>query len=204
MSDNIGKLHTSIQTVLAHIDALVHRFEKAERSIDSDIEEIEKCLQQLIELVKTVSTIQEQVGTQQKVINALRIEVRDQLSALEVLMNSGSEQYSDSIAVISKKITDAIDRQSRVHHLLETRVTSLETRLQTWLNRSIGGWIVIALTCGIFQYIALRYINSFNGERAAATAAIERIDALESRQIMLERRLNQKAATPPKPPPDYK
>ena len=74
---------------------------------------------------------------------------------------------------------------------MESRVSALENRLQTWVNRGIGGWAVFTLVIGMLQYMGLQYVNGLQAERQDAHATINkmaaRISDLEMRQQALDR-----------------
>ncbi len=78
-------------------------------------------------------------------------------------------------------------------------MTDLDDKLQTWLNRGIGGWAMFTLVIGIFQYVGLQYITGLQQERDAAHVTISkmvtRISDLESRQQALERHHLQRGET---------
>lgn len=79
MSNQFKGTGDSASVAIAYIQSLAERFEKAEKHIDNDIQQIENRLKQLVELVKTVSSIQHQVASQQQTIVELRNEIRENL-----------------------------------------------------------------------------------------------------------------------------
>lgn len=183
---------------IAHIESLAARFEKAEKHINDDMEQIEKELKQLIDLIRTVSTIQQQVGNQQRVLTDVRDEVRGKLSQLETLISGSDARYVENLRVIGRKITDAMGEQNTWRKKLEERVSGIDNRLRTWLNRGIGGWAVFALIVGTLQYAGLQYVNNIQVERDAAAANVERLKSrvieLEQRQQFIERSHHAKPA----------
>ena len=82
MSNQQGGTTDCAKVALTYIDSLTARFENAERHINEDIEQIERRLEQLMELMTTVSTIQQQVTTNQETLAGLRIAIKDNLEQL--------------------------------------------------------------------------------------------------------------------------
>ena len=178
-------------SAIAYIQSLAERFEKAEKHIDNDIQQIENRLKQLVKLVKTVSSIQHQVASQQQTIIELRNEIRENLEQLQALMTTSDGKYANNFAALSKKINDVVTDQTAARKKVESRVSALENRLQTWVNRDIGGWAVFTLVIGALQYMGLQYVNGLQAERQDAHATINkmaaRISDLEMRQQALDR-----------------
>ena len=191
MSNQFKGTGDSASVAIAYIQSLAERFEKAEKHIDNDIQQIENRLKQLVELVKTVSSIQHQVASQQQTIVELRNEIRENLEQLQSLMTTSDGKYANNFAALSKKINDVVADQTAARKKVESRVSTLENRLQTWLNRGIGGWAVGTLVIGTLQYMGLQYVNGLQAERQEAHATINkmaaRISDLEMRQQALER-----------------
>ena len=191
MSNQFKGTGDSASVAIAYIQSLAERFEKAEKHIDNDIQQNENRLKQLVELVKTVSSIQHQVASQQQTIVELRNEIRENLEQLQSLMTTSDGKYANNFAALSKKINDVVADQTAARKKVESRVSTLENRLQTWLNRGIGGWAVFTLVIGTLQYMGLQYVNGLQAERQEAHATINkmaaRISDLEMRQQALER-----------------
>lgn len=106
-------------------------------------------------------------------------------------MTTSDGKYASNFAALSKKINDVVADQTAARKKVESRVSALENRLQTWLNRGIGGWAVFTLVVGTLQYMGLQYVNGLQAERQEAHATINkmaaRISDLEMRQQALER-----------------
>ena len=200
MSNQFKGTGDSASVAIAYIQSLVERFEKAEKHIDDDIAQIENRLKQLVELVKTVSSIQHQVASQQQTIIDLRNEIRENMEQLQALMTTSDGKYASNFSALSKKIGDVVADQTAARKKVESRVSSLENRLQTWLNRGIGAWTVFTLVIGTLQYMGLQYVNSLQAERQQLHAAIGKSAAhiadLEMRQQALERQ-QQVSQNPP-------
>ena len=191
MSNQFKGTGDSASVAIAYIQSLAERFEKAEKHIDNDIQQIENRLKQLVELVKTVSSIQHQVASQQQTIIELRNEIRENLEQLQALMTTSDGKYANNFAALSKKINDVVADQTAARKKVESRVSALENRLQIWVNRGIGGWAVFTLVIGMLQYMGLQYVNGLQAERQDAHATINkmaaRISDLEMRQQALDR-----------------
>ena len=186
---NSGK-GDSAKVALAYIESLTARFENAERHINDDIEAIEKRLTQLVELMKTVSTMQQQVTNQQQILAELRSAVRESLVQQEELVEGIDTRYSGHFETIKRKVSETAAEQTAGRKKLDGRVSQLEEKLQTWLNRGIGMWAVFALVVGFFQFVGMQYIGGLQRERTEAHATIQRlttrISDLEMRQQNLE------------------
>ena len=186
---NSGK-SDSAKVALAYIESLTARFVYAERHINDDIEAIEKRLTQLVELMKTVSTMQQQVTNQQQILAELRSAVREGLVQHEELVEGIDTRYSGHFETIKRKVSEVAADQTAGRKKLDGRVSQLEEKLQTWLNRGIGMWAVFALVVGFFQYVGMQYIGNLQRERAEAHATIQRLSTrisdLEMRQQSLE------------------
>lgn len=186
---NSGK-GDSAKVALAYIESLTARFENAERHINDDIEAIEKRLTQLVELMKTVSTMQQQVTNQQQILAELRSAVRESLVQQEELVEGIDTRYSGHFETIKRKVSEAAAEQTAGRKKLDGRVSQLEEKLQTWLNRGIGMWAVFALVVGFFQFVGMQYIGGLQRERVEAHAMIQRLSTrisdLEMRQQNLE------------------
>jgi Mg2+ and Co2+ transporter CorA len=182
---------TSASVAIAYIESLTARFENAEKHINDDIEAIEKRLQQLVELMKTVSTIQQQVSTQQEVLNEVRVAVRSNLDQLDELMSGIDAKYSNHFAIVSKKIADVVGEQTASRKKLDTRIGVVEEKLHNWLNRGIGMWAVFTLVVGMFQYMGMQYVSGLQQEKEQLQATVSkmaaRVSDLEMRQQALER-----------------
>ena len=168
------------------IESLVTRFERAERSINDDIEQIEKRLGQLIELVKDVSTVKLQAGNQQKSLNVLRQEFRRHIEALEKLIESSEGDYADSLNELNQHISSILEELQSDCRTTKYRLTIVENSLQTWLNRGIGGWTVITIVFSAAQFFGIKYINSLEEDRKKSNMVIE---SLERRVYKLENSL---------------
>jgi DNA repair exonuclease SbcCD ATPase subunit len=191
---NQGGRNDSTKVALAYIESLTARFENTEKHINDDIEAIEKRLNQLVDLMASVSTMQQQVSNQQQVLNELRVAVRENLAQIEELLGGIDTRYAAHFDALKKKMGENNSEQSAARKKVEQRVDSLESKLQTWLNRGIGGWAVFVLVIGFFQYVGMQYIGALQHERDAAQATIAknsaRISDLELRQQNLEDQLH--------------
>ena len=190
---NQGGKGDSAKVALAYIESLTARFENAEKHINDDIETIEKRLNQLVDLMASVSTMQQQVSNQQQLLNELRVAVRENLGQVEDLLGGIDARYVSHFDAMKKKMGEISSDQSAARKKVEQRVDSLEERLRTWLNRGIGGWTVFVLVVGFFQYVGMQYIGALQHERDVAQATIAknsaRISDLEMRQQNLEDQL---------------
>ena len=190
---NQGGKGDSAKVALAYIESLTARFENAEKHINDDIEAIEKRLNQLVDLMASVSTMQQQVSNQQQLLNELRVAVRENLGQVEDLLGGIDARYVSHFDAMKKKMGEISSDQSAARKKVEQRVDSLEERLRTWLNRGIGGWTVFVLVVGFFQYVGMQYIGALQHERDVAQATIAknsaRISDLEMRQQNLEDQL---------------
>ena len=191
MSTTSRQDRTNASVAIAYIESLTARFENAERHINDDIEQIERRLQQLVELMKTVSTIQQQVATHQETLNDVRIAVRANLEQLDELMEGFDSKYANHFALVSRKIADAVGEQTAAHKKLDERIGALEENLQNWTNRGIGMWAVFVLVLGLFQYIGMQYVGGIKTEKEALQATVVKMTArlsdLEMRQQVIER-----------------
>lgn len=174
------------KVALAYIESLTTRFETAERHINDDIEAIEKRLGQLVELMKTVSTMQQQLSSQQQTLNEVRTVIRDNLAQIETLMDGVDSKYVVHFDAMKKRIIDGLGEQSDKSKKIEGRVSALEDKVHVWTNRGIGMWAVLTLVFGFFQYVAMQYIGNLQQEKEAAQATITRVS---SRMADLEMRI---------------
>ena len=185
----------SPKVALAYIESLTARFENAEKHINDDIEVIERRLNQLVDLMVSVSTMQQQVSNQQQVLNELRVAVRENLAQVEELLDGVDTRYVHHFDALKKKMGNLGSEQTSARKKVEARVDAIEGKMKTWFNRGIGAWAVIALAFGFFQYIGLQYISGLQQERDKAQATISkniaRITDLEMRQQALEELLRQ-------------
>ena len=187
-----GITPSSSMSALAVIENLANRFERTERQIDEDIAQIQRRMEQLVELIRAVSSIQHQVGTQQKALGDLRNEVREQLSALEALVVSSDTKYISNIETLTQRVSAGTSEQTRARAVLSERITDVDNRIKMWVNRAIGVYGMLSLVFGVFQYIGFQYVDSLKVERDSAYETIERmrgrIDDLELRQRTLEKK----------------
>ena len=187
-----GITPSSSMSALAVIENLANRFERTERQIDEDIAQIQRRMEQLVELIRAVSSIQHQVGTQQKALGDLRNEVREQLSALEALVVSSDTKYISNIETLTQRVSAGMSEQTRARAVLSERITDVDNRIKMWVNRAIGVYGMLSLVFGVFQYIGFQYVDSLKVERDSAYETIERmrgrIDDLELRQRTLEKK----------------
>ena len=185
----------SSKVALAYIESLTARFENAEKHINDDIEAIERRLNQLVDLMTSVSTMQQQVSNQQQVLNELRVAVRENLAQVEGLLDGVDTRYVHHFDALKKKMGDLGSEQTSARKKVEARVDAIEGKMKTWFNRGIGAWAVIILAFGFFQYIGMQYISGLQQERDKAQATISkniaRITDLEMRQQALEELLHQ-------------
>lgn len=185
----------SSKVALAYIESLTARFENAEKHINDDIEAIERRLNQLVGLMASVSTMQQQVSNQQQVLNELRVAVRENLAQVEELLDGVDTRYVHHFDALKKKMGDLGSEQTSARKKVEARVDAIEGKMKTWFNRGIGAWAVITLVFGFFQYIGMQYISGLQQERDKAQATISkniaRITDLEMRQHALEELLRQ-------------
>ena len=186
-----NKGENSASVAIAYIESLTARFENAEKHINDDIEAIEKRLQQLVELMKTVSTIQQQVSTQQDVLNEVRLAVRSNLDQLDNLMDGIDAKYASHFTAVSKKIADAIGDQNAGRKKLDDRISHVEEKLHNWLNRGIGMWAVFACVVGFFQYVGMQYVSSLQQDKEQLQTTVTRLSTrlsdLEMRQQAIDR-----------------
>ena len=185
----------SSKVALTYIESLTARFENAEKHINDDIEAIERRLNQLVDLMASVSTMQQQVSNQQQVLNELRVAVRENLAQVEELLDGVDTRYVHHFDALKKKMGDLGSEQTSARKKVEARVDAIEGKMKTWFNRGIGAWAVITLAFGFFQYIGMQYISGLQQERDKAQATISkniaRITDLEMRQQTLEELLRQ-------------
>ena len=191
MSTTSRQDRTNASVAIAYIESLTARFENAERHINDDIEQIEKRFHQLVELMKTVSTIQQQVATHQEILSDVRIAVRANLEQLDELMEGFDSKYVNHFALVNRKIADVVGEQTTARKKLDERIGALEENLQKWNNRGIGMWAVFVLVIGLFQYIGMQYISSIETEKEVLQATVVKMTArlsdLEMRQQAIER-----------------
>ena len=121
---NSGK-SDSAKVALTYIESLTARFENAERHINDDIEAIEKRLTQLVELMKTVSTMQQQVTNQQQILAELRSAVREGLVQHEELVEGIDTRYSGHFETIKRKVSEVAADQTARRKKLDGRVRQL-------------------------------------------------------------------------------
>lgn len=185
----------SSKVALAYIESLTARLENAEKHINDDIKVIERRLNQLVDLMASVSTMQQQVSNQQQVLNELRVAVRENLAQVEELLDGVDTRYVHHFDALKKKMGDLGSEQTSARKKVEARVDAIEGKMKTWFNRGIGAWAVITLAFGFFQYIGMQYIIGLQQERDKAQATISkniaRITDLEMRQQALEELLRQ-------------
>ena len=185
----------SSKVALAYIESLTARFENAEKHINDDIKVIERRVHQLVDLMASVSTMQQQVSNQQQVLNELRVAVRENLAQVEGLLDGVDTRYVHHFDALKKKMGDLGSEQTSARKKVEARVDAIEGKMKTWFNRGIGAWAVITLAFGFFQYIGMQYISSLQQERDKVQATISkniaRITDLEMRQQALEELLRQ-------------
>ena len=180
----------SARVALAYIESLTSRFENAERHINDDINAIEKRLSQLVDLTANVSAIQQQMVSQQQIFVELRAGMRDSLNQIDELVAGIDSRYVNHFEAIKKKVADIAATEARERKTLTARIEAGEEKSRTWLNRIVGGWAVVILMTGFFQFIGVRYIESLQAERTEAKAAVAKLTAqihdLELRQQALE------------------
>lgn len=194
MTTSHARASSAASVTLAYVESLTSRFESAERHINEDITQIEKRLGQLVELLKAVTTMQQQISSQSASAAELRATVAAMQQQLQRIMDGVEARHAAHAAVMAKKISEASHDQSASGRKVETRVATLENTLTTWLNRGIGMWGVFTLVVGFFQYIGFQYVGGLIKEKDAAVEAVavnvKRMNELETRQRSLETAIN--------------
>ena len=192
MSDTRNKNGNTV--TLAYIETIITRFEKAERYIDADIKQMERRMQQLAELVRSVSAVQHQVTSQQQTLQQLRTEVRDNMAQLEDLFHGSNGRYLENFAAVNEKIEATERKRDELLKKRDEHAATSDALIYSWRGRFTGAWAILALVFGTVQYAGMRYIDGLQEERDAlilsTSQLASRLGAIEARQRAIERILS--------------
>jgi DNA repair exonuclease SbcCD ATPase subunit len=178
---------------LAYINSLTSRIERTEDDFVNHIKKIENRLDQLIDLMKAVATLQQQIATHSDVLTELRSSQRDQSARLEQNLVRAHERVDEAIDSISGKVANTTSKFEEKVAALDKNVAESERSLQKWLNRGFGAWAVSVLVLGSVQFFGSRWLDRIDQDRAETQAAIAslKIETSEMKhtlQMLLEDR----------------
>lgn len=176
---------SSSDVALVYMKTMSSRMDRAETEFVDHIHKVDLRLDQVTEVVRDVSVLQQQNTAQSESIAELRLANREQTQRLEgtvgrihVRIDELDSSVTAAMEAETAKVMEKIGEVSRERK-------DLDKRFQMWLNRGIGGWVVAVIVVGLMQYVGMKWLDNLQQERDAAA---ERVQKLTNRVIDLENR----------------
>ncbi len=175
ISELIPKPSVTSSAVNPDIDFLITRTEKTDRTMYSDVQQLERKIQQLITLSKEVSLTQYQLEQYRDEVRMLREDVIHASTRLEEIVANLENHHEHDLEHIEISFDESCKHNSKTFRSIDDRLNELEAHKQRWANRAKGAWAVFALVAFILQYIGMQYVDRFVAERDDIHADIERL-----------------------------
>jgi signal transduction histidine kinase len=160
ISELIPKPSVTSSAVNPDIDFLITRTEKTDRTMYSDVQQLERKIQQLITLSKEVSLTQYQLEQYRDEVRMLREDVIHASTRLEEIVANLENHHEHDLEHIEISIDESCKHNSKTFRSIDDRLNELEAHKQRWANRAKGAWAVFALVAFILQYIGMQYVRS--------------------------------------------
>lgn len=155
------------------INTISYRIEKTEADFLGHLQKVETKLEQIAELTKTVSLLQQQTNQQSEQLVEVRTQLRDQSQKTE---SSISKVYSriDDIANNTRDKIELSAKEAEMQlKLIDNKANNTEKDLKQWLNRGIGAWVILGLVGAGVQTGFYRWIDSIEQRRTAIETTVQ-------------------------------
>jgi phage shock protein A len=187
------------------INTISYRIEKTESDFLGHLQKVETKLEQIAELTRTVSLLQQQTNQQNEQIVEVRTQLRDQVQKME----TSTSRLHTRIDEVANSTRDKLELASKEHELLlknvDTKANNNEKEIKQWLNRGVGAFVILGLLGGAMQAGLYRWIDNIEKDRVKIearldssittvdkhTQQLEQLIALSKEQQLTNKRLEQ-------------
>ena len=166
---NIQTGDNEINTVLRYVEAVERKQDQyiamMDKTYSNHISSIEAKLDKLVEITSTVAQLQ----TQQNIHSAEVGEVK-----------AGFKELNNSTKVTISRLHDRLDEittsVSTVDGRRKEHVSVVDNKVNKWINRFMGGYLVSVFLVSIIGWFVIRYMNSAEEIIANHSAQIQKLN----------------------------
>lgn len=155
------------------INTISYRIEKTEADFLGHLQKVETKLEQIAELTRTVSLLQQQTNQQSEHL----VEVRTQIREFGTKLESTTARIHGRIDEVGNNARDKIEMASKENEMqlkaVDAKANNNEKELKQWLNRGIGAWVIIALVGAAIQTGFYRWIDSIEQRRTTIESTVQ-------------------------------
>ena len=153
-------LSTESSNIIHYIEALERKqdryLEMLEKTYTGHVVSIELKLDQLVDLTKAVSQLQVQQSTNASELGDVKLALKDIL----VTNRDTVERIHNRLDVLNVQTTTLDTAHQKEVSKLYTSLEKLDSKINTWQNRFIGGLVVAAFLLGIIQWFTVDYLDT--------------------------------------------
>lgn len=158
---------TTNQNSPADHSSMLHYIEALERKQDKYLEMMDKTytthmvileskLDQIVELAKAVSTLQAEQASNTRELYDIKISYKEMLIDHKDTFN----RINSRVDEVTKQNASMDNHHQREIVKLTNALDSMDSKINTWQNRFIGGLVVAAFLIGIIQWFTVDYLDS--------------------------------------------
>jgi DNA repair exonuclease SbcCD ATPase subunit len=167
---------------------LFKKIESIESRLESHVTKIEQRLDQLVNIMGAVATLQERETRNADSIREIKGSIKDSFDKFERAI----ERIHDRLDTINKNMDSNILAVSESKNILETEIKRVDSEVSKWKDRGVGLWLGISALIICLQILG-GYILQSTVEDYKQTKA--RVEEINKKEIELENTLGKINAT---------
>lgn len=176
-------VESSSDSSMLLVQQLLSRLEKNENAQLQHTQNIERRLEQLVELMQTVAQLQSTIAGQ----NEDLVEVRQSVKELDQRTDKAVTRLHDRIdeqqKLFSGELKRSLDHMSTSFDKITASVSKLSEKADAhekdwkqWFNRGWGVFVAVSLVVGFAQAVGARWIDSVERSASSAGEAVKKLE----------------------------
>lgn len=164
-------------------DFILQKIDSIETRLESHVSKIEQRLDQIVNLMQAVATLQEKESRNAETIREIKVSLKDSIDKFDKTVTRVHERLDrhDELANADQKEAELKLKA------LDLKIGDVDKKVSQWINRGIGIWLAMSFLVVIVQTLGGFFINSFKDEYAASKTQIIEV---QKRQNEIEQDLS--------------
>jgi uncharacterized phage infection (PIP) family protein YhgE len=172
---------TAKRTTTADVSGLYDRLDKTERDFLGHLQKVEDRLNQIAELTKTVTVLQQQ-----------SIQQTDQIQEIRASLKENATKFDNSITRIHTRLDDIVSHNRDKLELhskefeikidtVKAKANQTDESLKSWLNRGWGAWAIFTLVMTVTGAGFYRWVDTIDKDKIQAVQVTKDLTVFKDR-----------------------
>jgi uncharacterized phage infection (PIP) family protein YhgE len=154
---------------------LLKKIDSIEQRFESHVTKIEQRLDQIVNLMQTVASLQEKESRNSENIKDLKNDLKETVDKFDRTVNRIHERL-DRYDQDNNREQDQVAQQINIKfNTLSDKISAVDSKVDKWMNRGIGIWIGVSALVMVLQTIGALFISSMRDEYQLAKTQVQEV-----------------------------